>query len=113
MIPAKKNPYETNADGSAKNPAAFKQALLADPEKMKALESEPEILKLIRDTMQEGIQDVLKTIYAVSIVHLLSPIYTFCRRFHSTGFFVLPLSYCRSHVATLCVGRAEAYGACK
>ena len=61
------DPFVTNADGSAKDAAAFRQALLADSEKMAALENEPEVLKVVRGQDLQAFQELLKTVFAVSI----------------------------------------------
>ena len=66
------DPYATNVDGSAKNPAAFRGALLADSEKMAALESEPEVLKVVNGQDLQAFQELLKTVFAVSIPLLSS-----------------------------------------
>lgn len=57
--------YATNPDGSAKDPAAFQKAVLADADKMKALEAEPEVVKVIKGQGLQEFQELLKTVYAV------------------------------------------------
>ena len=59
------DPYATNPDGSAKDPAAFQKAVLADASKMKALEAEPEVVKVVRGQDLQEFQELLKTVYAV------------------------------------------------
>lgn len=61
-----KDSYATNTDGSAKDPAAFRQALLADSEKIAALDSEPEVLKVVKGEDMQAFQELLRTVYAVS-----------------------------------------------
>ena len=61
-----KDSYATNTDGSAKDPTAFRQALLADSEKMAALDSEPEVLKVVKGEDMKAFQELLRTVYAVS-----------------------------------------------
>ena len=58
-------PYASNPDGSAKDPAAFQKAVLGDANKMKALEAEPEVLKVVKGQDLQQFQELLKTIYAV------------------------------------------------
>ena len=58
--------YAINSDGSAKSPEAFLQALRADSEKMKLLESEPEALKVVQGDDLQKFQELLKTVYSVS-----------------------------------------------
>ena len=58
-------PYASNADGSAKDPAAFQKAVLGDANKMKALEAEPEVLKVVKGQDLQQFQELLKTVYAV------------------------------------------------
>lgn len=68
------DPYSSNSDGSAKDPAAFQKALLADSEKMKALESEPEVLKVVQGQDLQAFQELLKTVFAVSEPHASSSV---------------------------------------
>lgn len=58
-------PYATQPDGSAKNAAAFQKALLEDADKMKALESEVEVLKIVKGQDLQAFQKLLRTVYAV------------------------------------------------
>lgn len=60
-----KDPYEINADGTARDAASFQKALTADPEKMAALEREPEVLKVVKGQDLQQFQELLKTVYAV------------------------------------------------
>lgn len=59
--------YSVNADGSAKSPEAFLQALRADAEKMKLLETEPEALKVVQSGDLQKFQELLKTVYSVCL----------------------------------------------
>ena len=60
-----KDPYAINNDGSAKDPTAFQQALRADESKMKYLQSEPEVIKIVLGQDLQAFQELLKTVYAV------------------------------------------------
>jgi hypothetical protein len=60
------NPYDLNEDGSAKDPAAFIEALKADPSKMEALEAEPEVAKVVLGGDLNEFQELLKSIYKAS-----------------------------------------------
>ena len=59
------DPYAIHNDGSAKDPAAFQQALRADESKMKDLQSEPEVIKIVLGQDLQAFQELLKTVYAV------------------------------------------------
>lgn len=59
------DPYAIHADGSARDPAAFRQAVRGDEEKMKALQSEPEVLKVVQGDDLQAFQELLKTVYSV------------------------------------------------
>lgn len=59
-------PFAINSDGSAKDPVAFQNALREDKEKMKALEAEAEVYKVVTSGDSESFQQLLKTAYAVS-----------------------------------------------
>lgn len=59
------NPFAIKADGSAEDPAAFREALRADEEKMAALRTEPEALKVVEGDDLQAFQVLLKTVYAV------------------------------------------------
>ncbi len=67
--------YALNEDGTAKDPKAFQQALRNDAEKMKALEEEPETLKIVMGDDIHGFQELIKGVYQVlqnnEVVNLL------------------------------------------
>jgi hypothetical protein len=57
--------YAINDDGSAKDPMAFKEALLKDPAKMEALKEEPEVLEIVQGDDMQAFQELLKSVYQV------------------------------------------------
>jgi hypothetical protein len=59
------DPYALNDDGTAKDPAAFKAALQADPVKMESLEQEPEVAKLVLGDDLNAFQELIKSVYQV------------------------------------------------
>lgn len=59
------DPYALNEDGTAKDPSAFKDALLADSSKMQALEKEPEVLKIVSGDDIHAFQELIKSVYQV------------------------------------------------
>ena len=59
------DPYALSEDGTAKDPAAFKAALQADPVKMEALEQEPEVSKVVLGDDLDAFQDLIKSVYQV------------------------------------------------
>lgn len=59
-------PYALNEDGTAKDPHAFQQALRSDTEKMKALEEEPETLKIVMGDDMHALQELIKGVYQVA-----------------------------------------------
>jgi len=61
-----------NDDGTAKDPQAFQQALRGDAGKMKALEDEPETLKIVVGDDMHAFQELIKGVYQVATtpVHL-------------------------------------------
>ncbi len=58
-------PYALNDDGTAKDPAAFRQALKSDPEKMEALKEEPETLRIVMGDDMHAFQELIKGVYQV------------------------------------------------
>lgn len=64
MAPAT-DPFALNDDGSAKDPAAFKQALQEDPARMEALEQEPEVAKIVLGDDINAFQELIKSVYQV------------------------------------------------
>lgn len=66
------DPYALNEDGTAKDPVAFKKALEADPQKMQALEKEPEILKIVQGDDIHAFQDLIRSVYQVCSASLAS-----------------------------------------
>ncbi|EIE26195.1 hypothetical protein COCSUDRAFT_61182 [Coccomyxa subellipsoidea C-169] len=56
-------PYALNDDGTAMDPAAFRQALKSDPEKMEALKEEPETLRIVMGDDMHAFQELIKGVY--------------------------------------------------
>ncbi|EIE18679.1 hypothetical protein COCSUDRAFT_59989 [Coccomyxa subellipsoidea C-169] len=56
-------PYALNDDGTAKDPAAFQQALKSDREKMQALKEEPETLRIVMGDDMHAFQELIKGVY--------------------------------------------------
>jgi erythromycin esterase-like protein len=55
--------YALNEDGSAKDPVAFRKALLEDPAKMESLKEEPEVLDIVKSDDIQAFQELLKSVY--------------------------------------------------
>eukprot|EP00239_Pterosperma_sp_CCMP1384_P008604 CAMPEP_0197859572 /NCGR_PEP_ID=MMETSP1438-20131217/34228_1 /TAXON_ID=1461541 /ORGANISM="Pterosperma sp., Strain CCMP1384" /LENGTH=128 /DNA_ID=CAMNT_0043476101 /DNA_START=116 /DNA_END=502 /DNA_ORIENTATION=+ len=55
--------FDINEDGTAKNPAAFREALREDPEKLKAIEEDPQLAEAILGDDTNKMQEVLKQVY--------------------------------------------------
>ena len=58
-------PYALNEDGTAKDPVAFQKALKSDPQKMVALEEEPESLRIVMGDDMHAFQELIKGVYQV------------------------------------------------
>lgn len=57
------DPFAVNEDGTAKDPVAFRDALRADPEKVKTLEQDdPELAKAVLGEDTAALQEVLKKV---------------------------------------------------
>lgn len=56
-------PYALNENGSAKDPAAFRQALRADPQRMAALQAEPQVAAIVLGDDDAALQELLKEVY--------------------------------------------------
>jgi hypothetical protein len=56
-------PLALDAEGRAKDPVAFQQAIKADPAKLAALEKEPETAKIVLGDDMNALQDLLKSVY--------------------------------------------------
>lgn len=56
--------FDVNDDGTAKDPAAFRQALRDDPEKLKAIEGDPQLAEALLGDDTNAMQAVLKEVYA-------------------------------------------------
>jgi len=67
------DPYAMNDDGTAKDPKAFKEALLANAGKMEALEKEPEVLKIVQGDDIHAFQELIKSVYQASNVQSEGP----------------------------------------
>jgi hypothetical protein len=61
-------PYELNEDGTAKDPVAFREALRNDPERMQALEEEPDIKDVVLGDDIHAFQELIKNAYHVSAI---------------------------------------------
>lgn len=59
------DPYALLEDGSAADPAAFREALRADPAKMEALEAEPEVAKVVLGDDVDAFQELIKSVSQV------------------------------------------------
>lgn len=57
------DPYAMNDDGTAKDPAAFRAALRADPVRMEALEKEPEVAAVVLGEDENAFQELIKSVY--------------------------------------------------
>ncbi|KAI8100478.1 hypothetical protein PSENEW3n2_00000670 [Picochlorum sp. SENEW3] len=55
--------FAMNEDGTAKDPAAFRKALLEDPAKMEALKEEPDVLEIVQGDDIQAFQELLKSVY--------------------------------------------------
>ncbi|GMH38182.1 hypothetical protein BSKO_06066 [Bryopsis sp. KO-2023] len=55
--------YAINEDGTAKDPAAFRTALLADEARMKLVDEDEEMAKVVRGEDTHAFQQLLKTAY--------------------------------------------------
>ena len=60
------NPFALNTDGTACDPAAFQLALKNDAAKMKALQSEPDVLQIVLGDDIPAMQNMLRSAYQVS-----------------------------------------------
>ena len=58
-------PYGLNENGSAKDPVAFRDTLRADPQRMAALQTEPEIAAVVLGDDTAALQELLKDVYQV------------------------------------------------
>ena len=61
------DPFALNDDGTAKDPAAFREALRADPVKMEALEKEPEVAAIVLGEDVNAFQELIKSVYQVRV----------------------------------------------
>lgn len=61
------DPLAYNEDGSAKDPIAFRDALMADPEKRAAIEQDKELAAVLLSDDTAKIQDVLRRLYAQQV----------------------------------------------
>ena len=59
------DPYALLEDGSAADPAAFREALRADPARMEALEAEPEVAKVVLGDDVDAFQELIKSVSQV------------------------------------------------
>ncbi len=73
MSAAEQDPFALNEDGTAKDPAAFRAALRADPVKMEALEKEPNVAAVVLGDDVAGFQELIKSIYQASKIGARDP----------------------------------------
>lgn len=66
------DPYDLNEDGTAKDAVAFREALRNDPEKMQALEEEPDVKSVVLGDDIHAFQELIKNAYHVSFEGSLS-----------------------------------------
>lgn len=67
------NPFALNEDGSAKDPDAFQQGIKNDPDKLAALQNEPDTLQTVLGSDLDALQTLLRTTYKVrSVFHGLA-----------------------------------------
>jgi hypothetical protein len=59
------DPFAFNDEGTMKDPAAFREALLNDPVKMEALQQEPEVLKIVTGDDIHAFEELMKSVYQV------------------------------------------------
>ena len=59
------DPFALNDDGTAKDPAAFRGALRADPVKMEALEKEPDVAAIVLGEDVNAFQELIKSVFQV------------------------------------------------
>ncbi|KAL4427169.1 hypothetical protein ABPG77_001173 [Micractinium sp. CCAP 211/92] len=57
------DPFALNEDGTARDPAAFRAAIKADPVKMEALEKEPEVAAVVLGEDDNAFQELIKSIF--------------------------------------------------
>lgn len=57
------DPFALNEDGTARDPAAFREALRADPVKTEALEREPEVAAVVLGEDVNAFQELIKSVY--------------------------------------------------
>ncbi|KAK2079876.1 hypothetical protein QBZ16_002271 [Prototheca wickerhamii] len=55
------DPYALNDDGTAKDPAAFRAALKADPAKLEAIQKEPEVADIVLGSDDHAFQELIKS----------------------------------------------------
>lgn len=58
--------YDVNDDGTAKDPAAFRQALREDPEKLKIIEEDPHLASALLGDDTNAMNEVLKSVYQMA-----------------------------------------------
>lgn len=61
------DPYALNEDGTAKDPAAFREALKADPAKLEAINKEPEVAEIVLGNDDGAFQELIKSVYHVRL----------------------------------------------
>lgn len=61
------DPYALHDDGTAVDPAAFREALKADPAKIEALQADPEVAAIILGDDEHAFQELIKSVYHVRV----------------------------------------------
>jgi hypothetical protein len=67
-------PFAMNDDGTAKDPVAFREALRSDPEKMEALEAEPDVKRVVLGDDIHAFQELVKLEYHVRTCFVVSKV---------------------------------------
>lgn len=67
------DPFALNDDGTAKDPAAFRAALRADPVRTEALEKEPEVAAVVLGEDDNAFQELIKSIYQARLGGSVGP----------------------------------------
>lgn len=65
-LEAEAGPFALNPDGTAKSVAAFRDALKGDPEKLAALQKEPEVAATVLQGSDQELQSLIQSVYRVS-----------------------------------------------
>eukprot|EP00884_Botryococcus_braunii_P008144 jgi/Botrbrau1/17330/Bobra.0015s0076.1 len=63
-------PYELNEDGTPKDPVAFREALRNDPEKMEAIDDDPDVKSVVLGDDLHAFQELVKNAYHAEMKRL-------------------------------------------